>query len=267
MGATTGACPYFQALGLRARSPNRNRAQCRCAGWHMGCVRMLRALTSATFQLDPERPMDQPIPSRRQFMAATAKLASASWLAMNWPQIAAAAEATEHAGHAGHDMTAPPATLKTLSAAEAAEVDAIANLIVPGGANPGARDAPRRLFHRQRARQFLRGAVAVLPQGSGRFQQRLCREKRRRQALLPRRPRRSRSPVLQEADKTPFFAAVRRLTVLGIIALPKYGGNHDGLGLEADRRDRPPRLGAALRLLRPGLRGLHALSRHQAYTA
>ena len=35
---------------------------------------------------------------------------------------------------------------------------------------------------------------------------------------------------LHEVDKTPFFAAVRRLTVLGLIALPKYGGNHDNTG-------------------------------------
>ena len=35
---------------------------------------------------------------------------------------------------------------------------------------------------------------------------------------------------LLEVDETPFFAAVRRLTVLGLTAMPKYGGNHDGLG-------------------------------------
>ena len=35
---------------------------------------------------------------------------------------------------------------------------------------------------------------------------------------------------LKEVEETPFFAAVRRLTILGLIALPKYGGNHDYLG-------------------------------------
>ena len=35
---------------------------------------------------------------------------------------------------------------------------------------------------------------------------------------------------LQEVEKTPFFSAMRRLTVLGLIALPKYGGNRDYLG-------------------------------------
>ena len=82
--------------------------------------------------------MQPSAPSRRQFLAAIGDLASASWIAMNWPQIAVAAE---HAGHAAHDTAAPPAALATLNAAEAAEVDAIANQIVPGGATPGARDA------------------------------------------------------------------------------------------------------------------------------
>ena len=35
---------------------------------------------------------------------------------------------------------------------------------------------------------------------------------------------------LHEVDATPFFAAVRRLTVLGLPAMPKYGGHHDGAG-------------------------------------
>src|SRR5688572_31353894 len=82
--------------------------------------------------------MQQPVPSRRQFIAAVGNLASAGWIALNWPQIAVAAE---HANHVGHDATTAPIDLKTLSAAEAAEIEAIANQIVPGGATPGARDA------------------------------------------------------------------------------------------------------------------------------
>src|SRR4051812_27826022 len=85
--------------------------------------------------------MDQPTSSRRQFLAAIGNLASAGWIAMNWPQIASAAEPMAGMDHGGHGGKAPPVALKTLSAAEAAEVDAIANQIVPGGATPGARAA------------------------------------------------------------------------------------------------------------------------------
>src|SRR6187549_1774315 len=85
--------------------------------------------------------MDQPIPSRRQFLAAVGNLASVGWIALNWPAIAVAAEQAGHAAHGGHDGATAPTSLTTLSAAEAAEIDAIANQIVPGGAKPGAREA------------------------------------------------------------------------------------------------------------------------------
>ena len=170
--------------------------------------------------------MEQPIPSRRQFVAAIGNLASAGWIAMNWPQIAAAAE---HAGHAGHDMTAPPTTLNTLSAAEAAEVDAIANLIVPGGATPGARDARVVYFIDNALGSFFAAQLPSFRQGLVDFESAYAA---RNGAGKPfsEAPEAQQTAWLHEVDKTPFFAAVRRLTLLGLIALPKYGGNHDNIG-------------------------------------
>lgn len=170
--------------------------------------------------------MEQSPPSRRHFLAAIGNLASAGWIAINWPQIAAAAE---HAGHAGHDMTAPPTTLNTLSAAEAAEVDAIANLIVPGGATPGARDARVVYFIDNALGSFFAAQLPSFRQGLADFESAYAA---RNGAGKPfsEAPEAQQIAWLHEADKTPFFAAMRRLTVLGLIALPKYGGNHDTLG-------------------------------------
>ena len=170
--------------------------------------------------------MEQPIPSRRQFLAAIGNLASAGWIAMNWPQIA---DAAEHAGHAGHGMTAPPTTLNTLSAAEAAEIDAIANLIVPGGATPGARDARVIYFIDNALGSFFAAQLPSFRQGLVDFESAYTA---RNGAGKPfsAAPEEQQIAWLHEVDKTPFFAAVRRLTVLGLIALPKYGGNHDNLG-------------------------------------
>ena len=170
--------------------------------------------------------MEQPIPSRRKFLAATAKLASASWIAMNWPQIAAAAE---HAGHDMHDMAAPPATLKTLTAAEAAEVDAIANQIVPGGASPGARDAHAVYFIDNALGSFFAAQLPSFRQGLAEFDRAYAAHDGAGKPFS-QAPEAQQIAFLHEVDKTPFFAAVRRLTVLGLIASPKYGGNHDGLG-------------------------------------
>jgi gluconate 2-dehydrogenase gamma chain len=186
----------------------------------------LQALKLATLQPDPERPMDQPTPSRRLFLAAIGNLASAGWIAMNWPQIAAAAE---HEGHAGHDMTAPPATLKTLTAAEAAEVDAIANRIVPGGATPGARDAHAVYFIDNALGSFFAAQLPSFRKGLVDFESAYA-ARNGAGKLFSQATEAQQIAFLHEVDKTPFFTAVRRLTVLGIIALPKYGGNHDGLG-------------------------------------
>jgi hypothetical protein len=165
--------------------------------------------------------------SRRQFMAAISALGSASWIAMNWPGIAAAAEPM------GHDMagmmSAPPAALKTLSPAEAAEVDAIANQIVPGGATPGARDAHAVYFIDNALGGFFAAQLPAFRQGLVDFDRAYAA---RYGAGVPfsAAPEARQIAWLHEVDETPFFLAVRRLTVLGLIALPKYGGNHDGIG-------------------------------------
>ena len=172
--------------------------------------------------------MEQPIPSRRLFLAAIGNLASASWIAMNWPQIAAAAEPQGHDMHDMAGMAAPPATLKTLSAAEAAEVDAIANQIVPGGANPGARDCHAVYFIDNALGGFFAAQLPAFRKGLADFNSAYAAGGGGKP--FSQAPEAEQIAFLHKVDKTPFFLAVRRLTVLGIIALPKYGGNHDGLG-------------------------------------
>jgi hypothetical protein len=176
--------------------------------------------------------MDQQTSSRRKFLAATAQLASASWIAVNWPQIAAAAEQAghdEHAGHAGHDMTSAHAAFTTLTAAEATEVDAIANQIVPGGATPGARDAHAAYFIDNALGSFFKDQLPAFRKGLADFQVAYAAGAGAGKPFSAA-PEAEQIAFLQKADKTPFFLAVRRLTVLGMLALPKYGGNYDGLG-------------------------------------
>ena len=169
--------------------------------------------------------MEQPVPSRRQFIAAVGNLASAGWIALNWPQIAAAAE---HAGHGAHDASAPPTTIATLTSAEAATVDAIANQIVPGGTTPGARDAHVLLFIDNALGSFFADQLPSFRKGLAEFETGFA-AKNGGQAFATA-PEAQQVAWLQEVERTPVFAAVRRLTVLGLIALPKYGGNHDNLG-------------------------------------
>ena len=170
--------------------------------------------------------MEQPIPSRRQFLAAIGNLASVGWIAMNWPQIAVAAE---QAGHADHDPTASLTTLTTLSAAEAAEIDAIANLVVPGGATPGAREARAIHFIDNALGSFFAAQLPSFRQGLADFESAYA-TRHGAEKPFSAAPEAQQIAWLQEVEETPFFLAVRRLTVLGLLALPKYGGNHEGLG-------------------------------------
>jgi gluconate 2-dehydrogenase gamma chain len=170
--------------------------------------------------------MNQPIPSRRQFLAAVGNLASAGWIAMNWPGIAAAAE---QADHAAHGAGALPGALTALSPAEASEVEAIANQIVPGGTTPGARDARVVHFIDNALGSFFAAQLPSFREGLAEFHAGYVKLYGAEQPFSAA-PESQQIAWLQQVDTTPFFTAVRRLTVLGLLALPKYGGNHDNLG-------------------------------------
>lgn len=174
--------------------------------------------------------MAQPVPSRRQFLTAVGNLASASWVALNWPQIAAAAEPMKHGHHAmAMDGEAPPTAITTLSPAEAADVDAIANLIVPGGETPGARAAGAVLFIDNALGSFFKDQLTAFRKGLAEFQAGFASQPGIATTFAGA-PEAQQIAWLRQVDKTPFFLAVRRLTVLGLLALPKYGGNKDNAG-------------------------------------
>ncbi|MCL6251959.1 gluconate 2-dehydrogenase subunit 3 family protein [Altererythrobacter sp. KTW20L] len=167
--------------------------------------------------------MEQPSPSRRQFLIAVGNLASASWIAVNWPQIASAAEHGHHGDGAGH------ASLTRLTVPQAAEVDAIMNLIVPGGAKPGARDAQVLYFIDNALGSFFAAQWPEFELGLAEFQSAFAAHTGSATPFSAA-PEAQQVEWLHEVDETPFFLAIRRLTVLGLIALPKYGGNHEYKG-------------------------------------
>lgn len=177
--------------------------------------------------------MDEPSASRRQFLAAVGNLGSAAWVTLNWPQIAAAAEHAGHGGHASHGSAdgeeAPPTTITTLTPAEAAEVDAITNLIVPGGATPGARDANIIYFIDNALGSFFAGQLPAFRKGLTEFGSGFAAGAGT-EVPFSKANEAQQTAWLKEVEQTPFFLAVRRLTVLGLIALPKYGGNREYLG-------------------------------------
>ena len=118
--------------------------------------------------------------------------------------------------------------LAVLTSGEARDVDAIASQIIPTDHTPGAHEAGAVYFidralatfyapHRSDFQSGYRDFAATLASahpGTG----------------FGELPGERQHEFLRVIEGTPFFATVRFLTVLGLLADPRYGGNRDGVG-------------------------------------
>lgn len=162
--------------------------------------------------------------SRRQFLRATGGAFGAAWIGAHWPQFVAAAE---HA-HAASSGTADR-SLKVLSPAQARDIEAIAAQIVPSGDTPGAREAGVVYFidhvhagpYAARAGEFMAGLRQFQSEFSARNPG---------VTSFADLPEDAQLVYLTSIEATPFFGTMKFLTVLGLLALPSYGGNAGKLG-------------------------------------
>ena len=160
--------------------------------------------------------------SRRGFLAGTGgalgALASAAW-----PSISVA-----HA-HAREAMAGSAvAALSYLTAAEAAVVEAIAAQIVASGATPGATEAGTVFFIDYSLQTWMAPHAPAFREGLKEFDATF-------QAGTPAgsfaaADSASQVAHLRSVETTPFFLTMRKLTIVGLFALPSYGGNRDGVG-------------------------------------
>jgi gluconate 2-dehydrogenase gamma chain len=165
--------------------------------------------------------------SRRKFLQASGGALGLAWLAASWPQIAAAA------AH-GHGMAASTEAVDRtkfafLSASQARDVDAIAAQIVPSGATPGAREAGVVYFIDQMHAGHWQHFAKEFVEGLADFQAR-CAKHHPGTAQFADLPFDEQTAYLQHVDKSPFFNGMRFLTIIGLLALPSYGGNADKQG-------------------------------------
>jgi gluconate 2-dehydrogenase gamma chain len=168
--------------------------------------------------------MNEPNTSRRQFLQASGGALGAGWLALHWPQVAAAAEHA-HAAATGE----APREFKLLTPAEARDVEAIAAQIVPGGATPGAREAGVVYFVDHIHVGLYAAQVDTFRAGLAAFQQDVAKAHPDAGPFADL-PGPAQLAYLTSIERTPFFERMRFLTVLGLLALPSYGGNRDKSG-------------------------------------
>lgn len=172
--------------------------------------------------------MSPKIPTRRQFLSAGMTLAGAGLIDLNWSEVAAAAEHADHMADMGASPPAP-AGFTTLTAAEAVEVEAIAGQIIPSGDMPGAREAGVVYFIDRALGTFFASELPAFRKGLDSFQRDFAAHSSTSKLFSVVGSARQ-VAWLHEVEQTPFFNSVRRLALVGLVALPKYGGNRDKLG-------------------------------------
>jgi hypothetical protein len=161
-----------------------------------------------------------PSPAELSRRAALAALLGGSSLALlgRFGEVLAAA--------AGARAAASP---RVLDAAQFADLRALAGLIIPADDTPGAIEAG--------VPEFIDAALAsFFAASAGHFLAGLADLQSRAAVHAPALgafagwPVAAQQAFLPSVEQTPFFAQLRDLTVLGLLAMPAYGGNRNGLG-------------------------------------
>jgi gluconate 2-dehydrogenase gamma chain len=160
---------------------------------------------------------------RRQFLIGAGGAAAAAWIGLNWPSIAAA-----H-GHAVAARADGDAAFTVLSAAAARDVEAIAAQIVPTDDMPGAREAGAVHFIDRSFATWLAPDARRYLDGLDDFWREFAKFGGGATAFADA-PGAQQIAFLKSVENTPFFGGTRMLTLLGMFALPEYGGNRGGVG-------------------------------------
>jgi Gluconate 2-dehydrogenase subunit 3 len=161
--------------------------------------------------------------SRRSFLLSGGEILTGAWLLTHWPSIAAAGHHAEQAA----ENAAP--RLEFFSAADAVDVEALCAQIVPSGATAGAREARALYFIDHSLSTYFSALAPGFRLGLGEFQSQY-RAGHRGGLSFGEAGSGAQIAFLKTADQSAFFDTARMLTVLGLLASPKYGGNYQGSG-------------------------------------
>ena len=183
--------------------------------------------------------MNSPSGSRREFIAASAALLGGSWLSTQLPMLGALAEWARGAAAAQSAFT-------ILTPAEARTMEAFAAQIIPTDADsPGAKEAGAVWFidralgpgYFPEFRETVKSGLAELD----------ARARRRRKGAsgFADLDMRDQIRVMRQVEETPFFFAGRMLSVMGVLADPRHGGNREHasariLGIQHQPAYQPP---------------------------
>ncbi len=162
--------------------------------------------------------------SRRSFLRAVTGTLGVSWLALEWSDVATAAHDARMAA------TAPGASaVSFLTRPEAADVEAISAQVIPSDGTPGAREAGVVFFIDRALATFFSPIANDFRAQLTEFQTTCLAHHPASESFAALSPEQQ-IEFLGTVEHTPFFARMRLLTILGMFAMPAYGGNRDGVG-------------------------------------
>jgi hypothetical protein len=141
-----------------------------------------------------------------------------------WTEIARVANDSQTAAH-----LAGAAKLSFLGEAEAVDIEAVVAQIIPTDDTPGAREAGAVYFIDRALATFLARFADDYRAQLAEFQE-AFRAQHPLLASFASLSSARQVEYLRTVEHTPFFGATRLLTLLGLFALPGYGGNRNGLG-------------------------------------
>lgn len=170
--------------------------------------------------------------SRRDFLAQSGAAFSGAWLLAHLPNL-------EQLGLDARNAYEGKLPFETLTEAEARTMAAFAEQVIPSGTTPGAREAGAIYFIDKALGSIRKGALAPIRAGLKDLDAR-ARKRDGKVASFADLSSQQQIAIMKQVEKSEFFEIGRTLTVLGVFADPKYGGNRDHAGFKLLGIDHKP---------------------------
>jgi gluconate 2-dehydrogenase gamma chain len=158
--------------------------------------------------------------TRRDFLATAGTALGGSWLAATLPALTAISACAREAAESGEPFT-------TLTASEARAMTAFAAQILPSGTLPGATEAGAVYFVDRAIGSIFAPMRDSIRQGLADLDTRAAIHGARQFTDLTSDQQ---IATMKDVEDTPFFFQARMLTIMGVLADPRYGGNRNETG-------------------------------------
>lgn len=146
------------------------------------------------------------------------------WIALVWPAVLAAQEHAHRMADAG-----AAAALEHFDARTAADVEALAEQILPSGGSPGAREAGVIYFIDRALATFDQDKQLNYRDGLSEFQE-IRKEMFPGSDSIASLSSAEQLRLMAAIDRKPFFQLLRLHTLMGFLCDPSYGGNRNEAG-------------------------------------